>query len=253
MGKIADNITYALACEPRRRRSTIEKDLNELKHLKTVAKRPNILDLLNKEIGKLENQLSSSKVDKNISCSTSKNQQEKIDGSNLLPLIKLSTYAWDQSEKFVKIYVTINNVENCNLDNVKCEFLTRSFELNVKNFDAKDYQMIIKGLSHPISSQQSYFKIKKDTILLMLAKEKIGQKWQGLTEHEEKSKQKKDEIDKPNTDGDLGGNLMGLMRKMYDEGDDEMKRTIKKAWCQAQDKKGPGAGPMLDSFAGGDF
>ena len=31
--------------------------------------------------------------------------------------------------------------------------------------------------------------------------------------------------------------IMDLMRKMYDEGDDEMKRTIKKAWHESQDKR----------------
>ena len=28
-----------------------------------------------------------------------------------------------------------------------------------------------------------------------------------------------------------------MMKKMYDEGDDEMKRTIAKAWTEGQDKK----------------
>ena len=28
-----------------------------------------------------------------------------------------------------------------------------------------------------------------------------------------------------------------MMKKMYDEGDDEMKRTIAKAWTEGQEKK----------------
>lgn len=32
--------------------------------------------------------------------------------------------------------------------------------------------------------------------------------------------------------------LMGMMKQMYDEGDDEMKRTIRKAWYESQAKKG---------------
>jgi len=35
---------------------------------------------------------------------------------------------------------------------------------------------------------------------------------------------------------------MDMMRQMYDDGDDDMKRTIKKAWCEAQEKKKPGMG-----------
>ena len=36
--------------------------------------------------------------------------------------------------------------------------------------------------------------------------------------------------------------LLQMMKKMYEEGDDEMKRTIAKAWTEGQEKKG------LDSF-----
>ena len=34
--------------------------------------------------------------------------------------------------------------------------------------------------------------------------------------------------------------LMDLMKKMYDDGDDEMKRTIAKAWTESQDKRAKG-------------
>ena len=38
---------------------------------------------------------------------------------------------------------------------------------------------------------------------------------------------------------------MNMMKKMYDDGDDEMKRTLSKAWYESQNKKGksPGGGP----------
>lgn len=36
--------------------------------------------------------------------------------------------------------------------------------------------------------------------------------------------------------------LMNMMKKMYDEGDDEMKRSIRKAWHESQSKKMGGEG-----------
>ena len=33
---------------------------------------------------------------------------------------------------------------------------------------------------------------------------------------------------------------MKMMKKMYDEGDDEMKRSIAKAWHESQEKKSKG-------------
>lgn len=37
---------------------------------------------------------------------------------------------------------------------------------------------------------------------------------------------------------------MNLMKKMYDEGDDDMKRTIAKAWTESREKQGPGMGDL---------
>ena len=39
-------------------------------------------------------------------------------------------------------------------------------------------------------------------------------------------------------DADPQANIMNMMKNMYDEGDDEMKRTIAKAWTESRDKKG---------------
>lgn len=39
-------------------------------------------------------------------------------------------------------------------------------------------------------------------------------------------------------DKDPNDSLMEMMKKMYDEGDDDMKRTIAQAWTQSKDKKG---------------
>ena len=43
---------------------------------------------------------------------------------------------------------------------------------------------------------------------------------------------------------DPSSSIMKLMKKMYDEGDDEMKRTLSKSWYEAQNKKGDGYGGM---------
>ena len=42
---------------------------------------------------------------------------------------------------------------------------------------------------------------------------------------------------------DPGASLMGLMKQMYQDGDDEMKRSIAKAWQESQDKRVKGDGP----------
>lgn len=39
---------------------------------------------------------------------------------------------------------------------------------------------------------------------------------------------------------------MKLMKQMYDDGDDEMKRTIAKSWYESQEKKKAGGGGGMD-------
>ena len=41
-------------------------------------------------------------------------------------------------------------------------------------------------------------------------------------------------------DEDPGVGLMKLMKQMYNDGDDEMKRTIAKAWHESQEKRAKG-------------
>lgn len=45
---------------------------------------------------------------------------------------------------------------------------------------------------------------------------------------------------------DPNDSLMKMMKQMYDEGDDDMKRTIKKAWYESQTKKNDGGFPSMD-------
>jgi len=43
---------------------------------------------------------------------------------------------------------------------------------------------------------------------------------------------------------------MKMMKKMYDEGDDDMKRTISKSWYEAQNKKTDGVDPLTSAMGG---
>jgi calcyclin binding protein len=48
---------------------------------------------------------------------------------------------------------------------------------------------------------------------------------------------KKPKPGEPKPKEDPNNALMDMMRKMYSEGDDDMKRTMQKAWWEAQHKK----------------
>ena len=41
-------------------------------------------------------------------------------------------------------------------------------------------------------------------------------------------------------DEDPSSSIMKMMKQMYDDGDDEMKRTIAKAWTESREKQASG-------------
>jgi calcyclin binding protein len=43
---------------------------------------------------------------------------------------------------------------------------------------------------------------------------------------------------KVDDDKDPNDSMMDMLKKMYDEGDDDMRRTIAQAWTQSRDKQG---------------
>lgn len=47
---------------------------------------------------------------------------------------------------------------------------------------------------------------------------------------------------------DPSDGLMTMLKKMYTEGDDEMRRSINKAWSESQEKRGRGDG--MDGMGG---
>jgi len=235
------------------------EDLTELQRIRGYAERPNVqkyLEVRIAELLKMQQQFDSSNGlshhDSNSQASSQSKSHHPVNApsSNVLPMVKLTTYAWDQSDKYVKIYVTIPGAEAVPSQNLSVEFTKNSFFLTVHNAAGKNYEMTIKGLLNEIDGKNSSAKQKKDTVLLMLKKVKENTNWDTVTQTEKQAKDKK--TPKFDKDSDPQDSLMTMMKQMYDEGDDEMKRTIRKSWHESQAKKGAGAGgDMMGGMGGG--
>jgi calcyclin binding protein len=79
-------------------------------------------------------------------------------------------------------------------------------------------------------------------VTVFLRKVSVGQTWNYVTEKEAKLKEKSMPKMDENIDPQEG--LMSLMKKMYEEGDDEMKRTIAKSFAESREKSLGGDGGM---------
>ncbi|VDM36884.1 unnamed protein product [Toxocara canis] len=240
----------------------LRKDLHELQNLHSMASRPAL---------KKQELASASNGDTSVVKAPEAQMPSEISHVPL-PTVKVTNYAWDQSDKFVKIYITMPGVHSASPDQISVVFAVSSFEMNVHNIAGKNYALVMKGLLYNIDPLTSYFKQKTDTLLIMLKKAKEAEHWKYLTKAEMSSKEKRHllaqvvrgmaEVEEdwgevflfrlicfstPKFDekADPQESLMNMMKQMYEEGDDDLKRSIRKAWHESQSKKNT----MLD----GDF
>jgi len=163
-------------------------------------------------------------------------------------LHELTDYGWDQSAKFVKLFITLNGVQGCTEENVTVTYTPNSLQLHVRDLQGKDFGLTVNNLLHSIDVEKSYRKIKTDMVAIYL--QKVEDKhWDVLTAIQKRLKQKKDsELSK---DGDNPESaLVNIMKKMYNDGDSKTKQMIAKAWTESQDKAklGKETGGGLDSF-----
>ncbi|XP_071346970.1 calcyclin-binding protein [Trachinotus anak] len=209
----------------------LEADLLELGSLLEKSERKRVQDLLRQEQKKVEKELSVKRQQKE---QQARRQADPSAASKAPYTVKITNYAWDQSEKFIKIYLTLKDVHKIPSENVEVNFTERSFSVMVKDLDGKNHQMTVLNLLYPIDEKDSYKKIKTDMVLVM-CKKQTTKKWECLTKVEKQSKEK----DKPSMDenADPSEGLMSMLKKIYAEGDDDMKRTINKAWSESQEKK----------------
>lgn len=236
--------------------SIIQGDLNELKALKTQCKRDGVKMILSNQIRLLEEKQRNMCISdagrknpgfNNLNISSAPENIAKKSNENL-PLeayTSITKYSWDQSDKNVKIYIDLIGVQN-KPECIDVKYGKDNVEMYVKNLDNKYYSFTVK-LHDGISTEECSHKVKKDMIIITLKKSNASNKWPRLSYKDsplKKSSASSDIGTGMGGFGDMGGTgmkdpmagIQDLMKKMYEEGDDEMKRTIAKAWTEAQSK-----------------
>ncbi|KAF5273443.1 hypothetical protein FQA39_LY07460 [Lamprigera yunnana] len=217
---------------PIERLQEIMKDIAEVEKLETQATRQRIKNMLAVELKKLQSELTNLQNE-------SANLQKPTQGVPAKRYqIKVNNYAWDQSSKYVKFYVTFKNVQTIPPENISCKFTFNSLELNVRDLEDKDYIFTINNLLMAVNPTESNWKVKADMVLINVAKVEQNH-WDFVTEIEKRASQAKKlpPLD-PDKSTDPSEGLMSLMKNMYEQGDDEMKRTIAKALHESRAKTG---------------
>jgi calcyclin binding protein len=136
---------------------------------------------------------------------------------------RFSFDAGNSKDPFVTLYVDLPRVGSIPRENIETQFTKQSFDLVVKDLDGKNYRLYKDSLEKDIDAEKCKIIVKADKILVKLAKRKTDyggfDYWTKLTD----AKKGKKEVD---TSKDPQQSIMQLMKQMYDEGDDSMKKMI---------------------------
>ncbi|XP_014485425.1 PREDICTED: calcyclin-binding protein [Dinoponera quadriceps] len=218
----------------------VKLDIEEFNNLLEKACRQRTKDVLTLEIRRLQTELAKL-LEENKDASV-KPPATTPSATQKCYQVKLNNYGWDQTNTMVKIYITLKDVHQLSGESIVCNFADKSLDLWVLALDNRNYYLPINNLCAEIDTEKSSLKVKTDMIVVSLVK-KIPKAWSHVTWVEKRIKEAKTlSMPDMNEDNDPGASLMNLMKKMYQDGDDDMKKTIAKAWTKNQQKNA--AGPM---------
>jgi calcyclin binding protein len=222
----------------------LRADLEELRRLEGQANRANVKNVIRQEIARLEDSLRiiEEKVKAHQHHQETNSESEKGGLTMESPTEKLydevKSYSFDQTDEFVKVYIILDGVKASGAQ-VTSHFTKRSFDVKITGYKGKDLRLQIPHLHASIDESKSKVITNNNNVTIKLAKAKGGSKWSDLKFKEGAIKE--DDIGK---EKDPNASMMDMMKKMYEEGDDNTKRSIAEAWTKSREGKNPEAGGM---------
>lgn len=145
------------------------KDLDELNAISEQIKRPRNSDFILLQKKRIETELTNLRAQLSSTEGSTSKAKPTTDTTKRYEC-ELTNYAWDQSDKFIKLFVVLNCVQNVGEDNVVAKFTENSIQLKVTGLENKDYVFVINNLLSNIDVDKSYRKVKTDTIAIYAKK-----------------------------------------------------------------------------------
>ncbi|UKJ88752.1 calcyclin binding protein-like [Theileria orientalis] len=184
-------------------------DLEEWRRLLTLATRPSVKTQIELFIANLES---------TVGVSNGVNNKTNVVYNTI------SSFSWDQTSNFVTVLIPFTEevkevVVDADVQSLDVKFCSGS----------KHYQFKLKKLYSTVKKEGVSWKHKSGYLQVKLEKDKQVN-WPSLSSSSEKEKKP---ILPKSDDTNPQAMLMDMMKNLYNEGDDEMKRTIAKAWVCA--------------------
>ena len=142
------------------------------------------------------------------------------------PFPSLLFDAGQYNSPYITVYLPLPNIGQHDPAKISVNFTSSSFDIIVSDYNGKSYRCVNNNLEKDINVSECKYILKPNKILLKLGKVKgeygSYDTWTQLSSKNDKSSRNSSNKDSSNP----AAGIMDLMKDMYDEGDDNMKKMI---------------------------
>lgn len=150
------------------------------------------------------------------------------------PWTEVTTFGLDLG-KYDSPHLTVDlrlkGVEALPKDSVTCDFTASSFDLKVTGLEGANYRFVRTNLDKDIVPADSHVKVKKNHVIVTLQKVKGQYGYDSWTDLCAKGRRKPT---KTEDKGNPSAGIMDMMKDLYEDGDDNMKKIIGEAMYKSQ-------------------
>lgn len=159
----------------------------------------------------------------------------KVDVRSAGPWTEITTFEQNlggYDKPHVTVDLRLKGVESIPRENITCDFTDSSFDLKVMGLDGKNHRFVRTNLDKDISPVQSEVKVKKNHVIVQLAKVKGQYGFDTWTDLVAKGRRKPTPA--AGKEADPQASIMNMMQDLYDDGDDSMKKIIGEAMYKSK-------------------
>lgn len=241
----------------------LETDLQELRGMLEKAQRPNVRKELQRVLVKLEAEAEDAAKAKKADAApaapspaaaaatpaaspAADSKPVRVQVKPAGPWTEITTFALDlggYDKPHVSVDVRLKGVENLPSEAVTCDFTDSSFDLKVVGLDGQNHRMVKTNLDKDIVPGESSVRVKKNHVVVMLQKVKGQYGYDSWVDLVAKGKRRLGTSSAKSENPQ--DSIMGMMKDLYDDGDDNMKKIIGEAMTKAH--RGEKFDPKADS------
>ena len=143
------------------------------------------------------------------------------------------SYGWEQGEynsAWVNIMISIDGVGAAK-DRCSCDFGVDSFDLRINDVAGKNYRLFVEALDKDIVPADSKIIVKKNRLTVKLKKIKGEYSYDHWSDLKKKGGKVAKEKEKSR---DPSAGIMDMMKDLYDNGDDNMRKIIGESMMKSQ-------------------